>query len=202
MICWHCLLGLTVSFSKTFSFMHLLNPKALLWHLSNHIWAKKRHIFNKKEKHGRWEHCHCLIVLLVVLGYIIFSFLWSWCVSVPPNVRKGDGVAMRGHRGQIQRGNQSSFSLFVWFNITLVYPWMDAKTFEFKAKERAMEVQGFSEDWWDGGAWLLRNMHVHTNMHLNIPVKWNEGNYKAKSMTNKYVLGQNSRKNQTDFRNN
>lgn len=36
-------------------------------------------------------------------------------------------------------------SLFVWFNITLVYPWTDAKTFKFRAKEQAMATYEFSK---------------------------------------------------------
>lgn len=71
------------------------------------------------------KHCHCLIELPVVLfGYIIWaSFLWPWCVSVPPNVR-GGGVAARGHRGRTQRGNQSSLSLCDSISRLCTHEWM------------------------------------------------------------------------------
>lgn len=134
--------GFIAFLSMTFSFMHLLKPMAMLWlFIKPQFGLKMSHLQRERKAwviDKIWENWHCLFVLPVVLGYIIWvSFLWPWCVSVPPNVR-GVGWRRGATKGK-PSGEIRALSLFVWFNITLVYPWMDAKTFEFRAKERATD---------------------------------------------------------------
>lgn len=66
--------------------------------------------------------------------------------SVPCFVGGGRGGRKGPKRANPEGKTQSFLSLFVWFNIMLVYPWMNAKTFEFRAKEQVTATYGFNKD--------------------------------------------------------
>lgn len=123
-----------------------------------------------------WEN-YCVIAPPVVLHYIIrVSIFWPCRVSLPPNVL-GEGWRQGATEGRPCREIRAR-SLFVWFNITLVYPWTDAKTFKFRAKEQAMATYGFSKGQAGCKSCTLTNAHAFTHIiHTH-------GNNEIKSLAN------------------
>lgn len=165
---------------------------------SNHIWAKNV-ISNKKGKHGRWngyESSHRLVVLPVVLGYIIWvSVLWPWCVSVPPNVR---GVGWwRGATEGKPSGEFGALSLCV-IQYHACVPmngcqeiWVQSQGTSHGRLRLVARTRRVGES---------HNIYKHTHTFYILMSKINKkGNCEVKSLTNKFILGQNSSKNQADF---
>lgn len=94
---------------------------------------------------------------------------------------------------------KSEPSLFVWFNITLVYPWMDAKTFEFKAKEQATATYGCGEDQIGGRDAHALARWVNIFMRKTNKLKKESGTCELKSQTNNYILRQGISGNRAGF---
>lgn len=127
----------------------------MLWLLSNHIWAQNVTSPTRKEKLGRGEsHKNDVVISsCCLLSSFITSSEFSFssghdAFSVPPNVREGGvgwGGGEGGHRGQTQRGNQSSLSLCDSISRLCTHEWMPRHWVQGQRTSRGTH-KVFSED--------------------------------------------------------